>query len=371
MTTGTTQTENGIVTKLSPRPVAATVDRLTELVASKGMKLFAVIDQRAEAEQAGLELRETVLVLFGSPAAGTPVMDAAPLAALDLPLKVLIWDDGGQAKVTYTAPETLAARYGLTPELTARLAGIGPLTDALVAAVSRPAGSSARSGIRRAEDVGAARFLAEFVGSAGFLAEFVGSAGFLAEFVGVTGLLAEFVGAALLVTEYVAALACGFRNVRRHVALLLWSVPNASLDQLPRLRQRRDPPRPASRVSRAHSRWPSRSSVSASQLRADGSRCAASRSAWSLGRSCLALNSSATSGRRYSTPSMACTALSHGSRTRASRLYTHSPSVECRSISNSNRHGWPASRLTQSSSQSAVRATPGSSGLKRAVVDLP
>jgi uncharacterized protein (DUF302 family) len=74
-----------------------------------------------------------VLVLFGSPAAGTPVMDAAPLAALDLPLKVLVWDDGGQAKVTYTAPETLAARYGLTPELAARLAGIGPLTDALVA----------------------------------------------------------------------------------------------------------------------------------------------------------------------------------------------------------------------------------------------
>jgi uncharacterized protein (DUF302 family) len=133
VTEGSTQTESGTVTKVSPRPVAATVDRLTELVASKGMKLFAVIDQRAEAEQAGLELRETVLVLFGSPVAGTPVMDAVPLAALDLPLKVLVWDDGGQAKVTYTAPETLAARYGLTPELAARLAGIGPLTDALVA----------------------------------------------------------------------------------------------------------------------------------------------------------------------------------------------------------------------------------------------
>ena len=133
MTTGTTQTENGIVTKLSPRPVAATVERLTELVTSKGMKLFAVIDQRAEAKQAGLELRETVLVIFGSPAAGTPVMAAAPLAALDLPLKVLVWDDGGQPKVTYTAPAALAARYGLSPDLAAKLAGIGPLTDALVA----------------------------------------------------------------------------------------------------------------------------------------------------------------------------------------------------------------------------------------------
>jgi uncharacterized protein (DUF302 family) len=133
MTTGTTQTENGTVTKLSPRPVAATVERLTELVTSKGMKLFAVIDQRAEAEQAGLELRETVLVIFGSPVAGTPVMDAAPLAALDLPLKVLVWDDEGQPKVTYTAPEALAARYGLGSDLTAKLTGIGPLTDAVVA----------------------------------------------------------------------------------------------------------------------------------------------------------------------------------------------------------------------------------------------
>jgi uncharacterized protein (DUF302 family) len=125
--------EPWIVTKPSPRTVTDTVARLTELVEAKGMKLFAVIDQRAEASQVGLQLRETVLVLFGSPAAGTPVMAAAPLAALDLPLKVLIWDDEGRAKVTYTAPEALALRYGLTPELTARLAGIGPLTDALVA----------------------------------------------------------------------------------------------------------------------------------------------------------------------------------------------------------------------------------------------
>jgi uncharacterized protein (DUF302 family) len=131
--TGSTQTDAGIVTKLSPRSVAETVARLTQMVTANGMKLFAVIDQRAEASQAGLELRETMLVLFGSPSAGTPVMDAAPLAALDLPLKALVWDDGGQTKVTYTAPETLAARYGLTPELAARLAGIGPLTDALVA----------------------------------------------------------------------------------------------------------------------------------------------------------------------------------------------------------------------------------------------
>ena len=125
--------ESGIVTKVSAQPVAATVARLTELIEAKGMTLFAVIDQAAAANQVGLKLRETVLVLFGSPVAGTPVMDAVPLAALDLPLKVLVWDDGGQTKVTYTAPETLAARYGLSAELSGRLAGIGPLTDALVA----------------------------------------------------------------------------------------------------------------------------------------------------------------------------------------------------------------------------------------------
>ena len=133
MTGSSAQTESGTVTKDSPRPVAATVTRLTELVASKGMKLFAVIDQRAEAEQAGLELRETVLVLFGSPAAGTPVMDAAPLSALDLPLKVLIWDDAGQTKVSYYAPATLAARHHLSADLAARLAAVDPITDALVA----------------------------------------------------------------------------------------------------------------------------------------------------------------------------------------------------------------------------------------------
>jgi len=103
------------------------------MVAEKGMTLFAVIDQRAAARGAGLDLRETTLVIFGSPAAGTPVMDAVPLSALDLPLKVLIWDDAGQTKVSYYAPASVAARHGLGADLAARLAGVGPLTDALVA----------------------------------------------------------------------------------------------------------------------------------------------------------------------------------------------------------------------------------------------
>jgi uncharacterized protein (DUF302 family) len=97
------------------------------------LKLFAVIDQRAEAQGTGLELRETVLVIFGSPAAGTPVMAASPLAAVDLPLKILVWDDDGETKVSYTAPAALAARHGLDDALAGNLAGIDALTDPLVA----------------------------------------------------------------------------------------------------------------------------------------------------------------------------------------------------------------------------------------------
>jgi uncharacterized protein (DUF302 family) len=83
MTAAETVTEPDVVTKLSPRPVTETVTRLTGLLAAKGMKVFAVIDQRAEALGAGLDLRETTLVIFGNPVGGTPVMAAAPLAALD------------------------------------------------------------------------------------------------------------------------------------------------------------------------------------------------------------------------------------------------------------------------------------------------
>jgi uncharacterized protein (DUF302 family) len=133
MTEVSTQNEADVVTKLSPRSVADTVARMKDLLAAKNQKVFAAIDQRAEAQAVGLDLRDTTLVIFGSPAAGTPVMDAAPLSALDLPLKVLIWDDAGQTKVSYTAPAALAARYHLSADLAGRLAGINVVTDALVA----------------------------------------------------------------------------------------------------------------------------------------------------------------------------------------------------------------------------------------------
>lgn len=120
-----------VMTKLSPWSVADTVAKLSEVVATKGIKLFATIDHSGEARAAGLELRETTVVIFGSPVAGTPVMQAEPLAALDLPLKILVWADGQQTKLSYTPPAVLAKRYDLSDALTARLAAIDVITDAV------------------------------------------------------------------------------------------------------------------------------------------------------------------------------------------------------------------------------------------------
>ena len=98
------EARSGVITKESSLSVEDTVARLLALVTSKGMKVFAVIDHSGAAAGLGLTLRDTKVVIFGSPQAGTPVMQAAPLAALDLPLKVLVWADGSQTKVSYTAP---------------------------------------------------------------------------------------------------------------------------------------------------------------------------------------------------------------------------------------------------------------------------
>ncbi len=120
-------------TKQSPWPVAETVTRITDLLAARGMTVFATIDQRAAAQTVGMDLRDTVLVLFGNPAGGTPVMDAVPLSALDLPLKLVVWDEQGTSRVSYLAPAALAERYGLSDALAKPLAGIDALTDAALA----------------------------------------------------------------------------------------------------------------------------------------------------------------------------------------------------------------------------------------------
>jgi uncharacterized protein (DUF302 family) len=122
-----------LVTKASPFSVSDTVARLSDLVAQRGMTLFGVIDHSGEARAVGLDLRDTKVVIFGSPKGGTPAMQAAPLLALDLPLKVLVWDDGGQTKLTYTAPAVLAARYGVPDDVARPLAAIDAVTDAVIA----------------------------------------------------------------------------------------------------------------------------------------------------------------------------------------------------------------------------------------------
>jgi len=119
---------NAVITKLSPWSVGETVARLSAIVAAMGMKRFALVDHSGKARSVGLRLRDTKLVIFGSPEAGPPVMEAAPLAALDLPLKVVVWLDGHQTKLSYTAPSHLAARHRLPEHLAQRLAGLDSLT---------------------------------------------------------------------------------------------------------------------------------------------------------------------------------------------------------------------------------------------------
>ena len=99
----------------SKHSVPDTAGQLVDLLHSKGVKIFARIDQRSEAEQVGLELRPTELIIFGDPKAGTPLMDAYPSLALDLPLKALIYEDTtGDVWLCFNSPGYLAERHGLT-----------------------------------------------------------------------------------------------------------------------------------------------------------------------------------------------------------------------------------------------------------------
>jgi uncharacterized protein (DUF302 family) len=105
---------NGLVTLPSRHSVSQTLDRLTDALQAKGVRVFARIDHAEGAAGAGLPLRPTTVVIFGNPAAGTPLMQADQRIGLDLPLKVLVWqDEGGQAWLTYGDPVWLAARFEL------------------------------------------------------------------------------------------------------------------------------------------------------------------------------------------------------------------------------------------------------------------
>jgi len=123
--------KDGIVTLASARSVAEVVERLKGILEAKGVTLFAVVDHSGEAAKAGMTMPETKLLIFGSPAAGTPLMLAAPGTALDLPLKILVADDAMvRTSVSWNDPEYLQARHGFPRELMANIAAVAQLAAA-------------------------------------------------------------------------------------------------------------------------------------------------------------------------------------------------------------------------------------------------
>jgi uncharacterized protein (DUF302 family) len=120
--------KNGIVDVPSNHSVDETVEKLKNILQSKGVTLFALIDHSGEAEKVGMKMRPTKLLIFGSPKAGTPLMLAAPSIAIDLPLKILVWQDAeGKVWLSYNSPEYLEERHGLPPDLVPNIAVVGTL----------------------------------------------------------------------------------------------------------------------------------------------------------------------------------------------------------------------------------------------------
>jgi len=121
----------GIVEKRSNHSVDETVDRLKEILHSRGITLFAMVDHSGEAEKAGMKMPPTRLLIFGSPKAGTPVMLDAPSVAIDLPLKILVReDDEGRAWISYNSPAYLQERHGFSRELIPNIAAVEALAAA-------------------------------------------------------------------------------------------------------------------------------------------------------------------------------------------------------------------------------------------------
>jgi len=118
----------GVIDKPSNHSVDQTVDRLRNILQSKGITLFGLVDHSGEAEKVGMNMRPTKLLIFGNPKAGTPVMLAAPSIALDLPLKILIREDGqGKVWVSYNSPAYLQERHGVPLELLPNIATVEAL----------------------------------------------------------------------------------------------------------------------------------------------------------------------------------------------------------------------------------------------------
>lgn len=120
--------ENGITSIPGNGTVDRIVAKLEQLLAAKGVTLFALIDHSGEAQKAGLSMRPTKLLIFGSPKTGTPLMQAAPSVAIDLPLKILVWEDEqGATWLSYNTPEYLRDRHNIPAELIANIAAVEAL----------------------------------------------------------------------------------------------------------------------------------------------------------------------------------------------------------------------------------------------------
>ena len=119
---------HGIISKPSKYTVPETLDRVEALLKSRGVTIFARIDHGGEAEKVGMKMPPTQLLIFGNPKAGTPLMLAAPEIAIDLPLKILVWEDaGGHVRISYNSAAWLQARHNLPQELVANIAVIEAL----------------------------------------------------------------------------------------------------------------------------------------------------------------------------------------------------------------------------------------------------
>jgi uncharacterized protein (DUF302 family) len=121
-----------VITKVSPWSVSDTVARVSAVARARLLTVVEVIDHTAAARALGRELRETRVVVLGNPGADARVIDVAPLSALDLPLRLVVWTDGFRTKLSYPAPEALAARYGLSDDLADALSMIATVASAVV-----------------------------------------------------------------------------------------------------------------------------------------------------------------------------------------------------------------------------------------------
>ncbi|MGA7763633.1 MAG: DUF302 domain-containing protein [Candidatus Binataceae bacterium] len=121
-------TANGIIDKPGNHSVDETAEKLQAILRAKGIALFALVDHSGEAAKVGMKIRPTKLLIFGNPKAGTPLMQASPSIAIDLPLKILIWEDAeGKVWVSYNSPTYLRERHHLPEELERNIAVVETL----------------------------------------------------------------------------------------------------------------------------------------------------------------------------------------------------------------------------------------------------